>query len=517
SNMKKLLGILVIGLLLSGNAYAKLGKIKEANEEFVYYTVHSFWPDKARAANMDEMIPIEVIDHCGKYKKNTYKFYGDNGKGWGATRNPKRYICARNSDVAIQIAKNSNSEWQKKFEIRCNKTGFSIWTNRSNKPRNVKGEYCYHISIKEERYQTWNTEKEKLKEAKKKKVDKNNSYLTKLYRPHPKEIRWMVDAKSYYNQKPEYPIDSVKLGFSKISFMVAAKNALNKCREDMEFNGGKPDGCLVSAIQTHGKIKRYIELGVFDKSIEFYEKNIIAKKPKKKEITKPSPDDNKVVPAGSGSGFFVSSEGHIITNHHVIDGCNTTKVNFKGNQIEAQILAVDKTNDIAILKANIKPNRIFPVSNDDVSLLEDVVVAGYPLGKKVSSAIKTHKGVVTALAGAGDNYSNFQTDATINAGNSGGPIMNQKGNIVGIAVQTWVEEGVQGIHFGIKSSTLKTFANSNSLKFSQANNRELSNKDLGKLITEATVYLECHMTIAKIKKMIAAADNRKAFFSKFKD
>ena len=241
----------------------------------------------------------------------------------------------------------------------------------------------------------------------------------------------------------------------------------------------------------------------------------VAEKPKKKK-PKASPDDDKIVPAGSGSGFFVSRDGHIITNHHVIDGCNNTKVSFKGNQLDAKILAVDKMNDIAILKTNIKPNSIFPISNEDVSLLEDVVVAGYPLGKQVSSAIKTHKGVVTALAGAGDNYSNFQTDATINAGNSGGPIMNQKGNIVGIAVQTWVEEGVQGIHFGIKSSTLKTFASSNNLTFAQANNRELSNKDLGKLITEATVYIECHMTIAKIKKMLAQADNRKAFFSEFK-
>jgi S1-C subfamily serine protease len=241
----------------------------------------------------------------------------------------------------------------------------------------------------------------------------------------------------------------------------------------------------------------------------------IAEKPKKKK-PKQLPEDNKVVPAGSGSGFLVSRDGHIITNHHVIDGCNTTKVSFQGNQVDAQILAVDKMNDIAILKTNIKPNSIFPISNEDVSLLEDVVVAGYPLGKQVSSAIKTHKGVVTALAGAGDNYSNFQTDASINAGNSGGPIMNQKGNIVGIAVATWVQDGVQGVHFGIKSSTLKTFANSNSLKFSQANNRELSNKDLGKLITEATVYLECHMTVANIKKMMAAANNRKAFFSEFK-
>ena len=240
-------------------------------------------------------------------------------------------------------------------------------------------------------------------------------------------------------------------------------------------------------------------------------------KPKKKKVTpKQSPDDNKVVAASSGTGFIVSKQGHIITNNHVVDSCNTMKVTFNGNEVDAKTLAVDKMNDIAILKANIKPKSIFPVSNDDVSLLEDVVVAGYPLGKRVSSAIKTHKGVVTALAGAGDNYSNFQTDASINQGNSGGPIMNQKGNIVGIAVATWVQEGVQGVHFGIKSSTLKTFANSNSLKFSSPNYLELSNKDLGKLITDATVYLECHMTVAKIKKIIAEANNRKAFFSEYK-
>jgi S1-C subfamily serine protease len=288
------------------------------------------------------------------------------------------------------------------------------------------------------------------------------------------------------------------------------------------------DGCIVKNINNQEiSIERQIE--ITKKYYSSYTANKIIEviKPKKNIVQKPkdepkekkpkiSPDDNKIVPAGSGSGFFVSNEGHIITNHHVIDGCNITKVSFKGNQLEAKVLAVDKMNDIAILKTNIAPVNIFPISNEDVSLLEDVVVAGYPLGKQVSSAIKTHKGVVTALAGAGDNYSNFQTDATINAGNSGGPIMNQKGNIVGIAVQTWVEEGGQGIHFGIKSSTLKTFANSNSLTFIEPNIRELSNKDLGKLITEATVYLECHMTIAKIKKMIAAADNRKAFFSEFK-
>ena len=241
----------------------------------------------------------------------------------------------------------------------------------------------------------------------------------------------------------------------------------------------------------------------------------IVEKPKK-EKPKPKLDDDKIVPAGSGSGFFVLKDGTIITNYHVIEGCEVNKVSYKGTQYNAKVLSVDKVNDIAILKTDIVPQRVFSVSDDDVSLLEDVVVAGYPLGKQISAAIKTHKGVVTALAGAGDNYSFFQTDAAINQGNSGGPIINQKGNVVGIAVATWVEEGVQGVHFGIKSSTLKTFASANGLSFISPNNRDFSNKELGKLITEGTVYVECHMTLAKIKKMIAEMENKKAFFSEHK-
>ncbi len=253
-----------------------------------------------------------------------------------------------------------------------------------------------------------------------------------------------------------------------------------------------------------------------DGSFEKYDFPInVVEKPKKKK-PKSTPEDDKIVPAGSGSGFFVSKEGHAITNYHVIEGCDINKLSFKGSQTEVKVLAVDKVNDIAILKSNAKPDVIFPVSNEDVSLLEDVIVAGFPLGKQISSAIKTHKGVVTALAGAGDNYSFFQTDAAINQGNSGGPIINQKGNVVGIAVATWVEEGVQGVHFGIKSSTLKTFANANGLSFASPNFRDQSNKALGELITKGTVYVECHMTVAKIKKMISQAENRKAFFKEHK-
>ena len=237
---------------------------------------------------------------------------------------------------------------------------------------------------------------------------------------------------------------------------------------------------------------------------------------RKNEEKGPKGDDKDVVAASSGTGFFVSKQGHMITNNHVVEECKPVKVTYRGKEFEAKILSVDKINDLAIIKANIRPTEIYPVSPKDAALLEDVIIAGFPLGKNVSAAIKTSKGSITALAGYGDNYSEFQTDAALNSGNSGGPIMNQKGNVVGVAVANFgKKEGVESFNFGIKSSTLITFANSNGLKFSHPNYRDLSNKDLGELITNATVYLECWMTIAKIKQLIAREENRKAFFSEY--
>ena len=231
------------------------------------------------------------------------------------------------------------------------------------------------------------------------------------------------------------------------SLGVAKAVALHKCTM---YGPGKysPSRCFVYSID--GKLQKPpSEVGV---------------KPKKKKPKK-SPDDDKVVAASMGSGFFVTRAGHLVTNYHVIEECDAVKTNILGKEMRTDIIAIDKTNDLAIIKAEMKPSKVFPVSNEDVSLMQDVIVAGFPLGKKVSSAIKIHKGSVTALAGFGDNYSNFQTDATINQGNSGGPIMNQKGNVVGVAVQLIAAEHAQNIFFGVKSSMLKTLCKGKWCKF----------------------------------------------------
>ena len=226
---------------------------------------------------------------------------------------------------------------------------------------------------------------------------------------------------------------------------------------------------------------------------------------------------DKLFAAASGSGFFVSRTGHIITNFHVIEGCDKVKVSFKGDNINAKVLAIDKINDLAILKSEINPDQIFTVAKEDADLLENIIIAGFPLGKSVSSSIKTSKGSITSLSGFGDNFSEFQTDAALNQGNSGGPILNQKGNIVGVAVAVFgKEEGIESFNFGVKSSTLRTFAKSNGLNFQSPNVKDLSNKDLGKLIINATVYLECYMTEEKIQTLIAEENSKKAFFNEYK-
>ena len=237
----------------------------------------------------------------------------------------------------------------------------------------------------------------------------------------------------------------------------------------------------------------------------------------KTKVVKKKNNDNEIVAAASGSGFFISSNGYGITNNHVIEGCRKVTLNYNGVESAVQILAQDKNNDLAIIKSNIQPQSFYKISQDDVNLLDDVIIAGFPLGKRVSAAIKTSKGSVTALAGYNDNYSNFQTDAALNQGNSGGPIINNSGSVVGVAVANYgKKEGVESFNFGIKSSTLRTFVSSNNVKYLPGAKNELSNKALGNLITKGTIYLECWLTIADIKNIIAEEENRKAIFSKYR-
>jgi len=290
---------------------------------------------------------------------------------------------------------------------------------------------------------------------------------------------------------------------------VAAHNARYNVRSQSEseniiFNA------MVKAqtVWTRSKLQQY---ELFHRFAEAEVKKVFAE-PKGPDIP-----DNKIIAASSGTGFFVSKQGHIVTNYHVIEECKDIKTFYKDKELITNTLAVDKINDLAIIKAELNPNKYYNVSNNDPELLQNVIIAGYPLGKRVSSSIKTSKGSVTALSGYGDNYSEFQTDAALNPGNSGGPIIDEKGNVIGIAVAAYgKEKGVESFNFGIKASILKNFAKANKINLSSQSYFSINNKSLSNLINEGTVYLECMMTGATLKRLMKKKKNKKAFYSKYR-
>ena len=226
--------------------------------------------------------------------------------------------------------------------------------------------------------------------------------------------------------------------------------------------------------------------------------------------------DDEIVPASSGTGFIITNSGHMVTNYHVVQGCHNVKALYNGKEYDTEVLAIDKINDLAVIKANLRPRKIYSISSEDGQLLEEVIVAGYPLGKKVSASIKATSGTITALSGLGDNYGEFQTDAALNSGNSGGPVIDEMGNVVGVAVSKIQEEGVESFNFGIKSSILRVFLKSNKINLIPPKKREMKKKELGKLITDATIYLDCFMTGKQLKKLIRdQANSQKAIYNNF--
>lgn len=230
-------------------------------------------------------------------------------------------------------------------------------------------------------------------------------------------------------------------------------------------------------------------------------------------LENPTSDENsdKVYNVSSGSAFYVSDQGHIITNYHVIEDCQEIKAHSKGKIVKTSKIANDARNDLAILKVENKPSHVFALSAENPYPLQDIIVAGFPFGNKVSSTLKFTRGIISSIAGIGDDYSQIQIDAALQPGNSGGPIMNEYGNIIAVAVaklslkKILKDYGVvpENTNFGIKASAVRNIMEGNSLPLKAPNTAELSKADLGRIATEGTIHLTCWMTSAQIELAIA--------------
>ena len=234
--------------------------------------------------------------------------------------------------------------------------------------------------------------------------------------------------------------------------------------------------------------------------------------------SKPEPlyadkDPNELVSVASGTGFFINKLGNIVTNEHVVAGCNTMKIIIDGKEYDAEVVATDNVNDLALLTSTYENKDFFEIAKDDIERSQKVRAVGYGFGKSYSSDIKVTAGEVNSLSGYNDNYSEFQMDAAIQSGNSGGPVINESGTVVGVSVAALDSIAVledtgtlpQNVNYAIKASTLKQFLNAKDVEYSEASEGYFSfwgksDADINNLIDSSSVYLSCLMTYAEIEE-----------------
>ena len=161
---------------------------------------------------------------------------------------------------------------------------------------------------------------------------------------------------------------------------------------------------------------------------------------------------------GLGSGVVVTPDGYILTNYHVVEDADTIHVDFTdGRTLDAKVIGTDKPSDLALVKVNAANLQAATLGNSDVAQVGDVVLAiGNPLGvgQTVTSGIVSAKGRSTGSGDGERNYQDFlQTDAAINHGNSGGALVNTRGEVIGINAEMLspVDANI-GIGFAIPSN-----------------------------------------------------------------
>jgi S1-C subfamily serine protease len=233
------------------------------------------------------------------------------------------------------------------------------------------------------------------------------------------------------------------------------------------------------------------------------------------------PSEEKTPQSGTGSGFFVSKMGHVITNAHVVKGCKKLTVGDNANkQVPAELINTDRSNDLALLKLSslemasaeskslIQKLSIVVVPlaskgllrSEDVRLGEKVLVAGYPFGDIFSNTIKVTSGIVSATRGAGDDSGQFQLDAAVQPGNSGGPIYDSSGNIVGVVVSQLdklkmakaIGSMPENVNFGIKASTVRQFLISSGLPSKKTEQvEEKSTEQLAEIAKNQALMVMC--------------------------
>ena len=159
-----------------------------------------------------------------------------------------------------------------------------------------------------------------------------------------------------------------------------------------------------------------------------------------------------------GTGFIITDDGYIITNYHVIEnGEEITVTDYDGQNYTAVIVGSEPSNDVAVLKIDAKKTPVTLGDSSSLQVGDDIMVIGNALGElsyTFTDGIVSHLSRSVSVEN-GKSINMFQTNAAINSGNSGGPVYNMQGEVVGIASAKYASETIEGLGFCIPIDDVK--------------------------------------------------------------
>lgn len=201
----------------------------------------------------------------------------------------------------------------------------------------------------------------------------------------------------------------------------------------------------------------------------------------------------------TGTGFVVSSERHVLTNDHVVDECVEVRI---APAMAATVVARDQASDLALLRISAEEAGAVATFRQGRGIRpgDDIVVVGYPLRSYLSSEMHVTTGSVSALAGPGDDRRIFQMTAPVQPGNSGGPVLDSTGNVVGVvmakldALKVALVTGdiPQNVNFAVSAGTARAFLDTQDVPYETApSTNELKPADVAAKARRFTVLIEC--------------------------
>ena len=224
-----------------------------------------------------------------------------------------------------------------------------------------------------------------------------------------------------------------------------------------------------------------------------------------RKVSSPEEPDSRekslsALPESSGTGFFITNDGYFITNQHVAGEGVTVRVLTAANTIPARVVKVDKANDLALLKVDGAFTALPVVASRGARLGATVATVGFPNIGLQGFAPKLAKGEIASLAGAQDDARHFQISAPIQPGNSGGALVDERGNVIGVVVSKLSQRAAlatsgtlaENVNYAVKSSYLLSFLESVpdvAAQLKEPNTQSRPFEDVVKDVEQATVLV----------------------------